>query len=869
MMFLPVVSSLLLLTGSLLPTQMLPHRSSSQVLLVDEYAECLEKTARFSDLHHQYDCAMSDQIESVEKEDGIHYLAVPGQGEQPMQHLACIDVMRYCNWRDNQDTEHGSYELEGDEVIGTSPGAYLIDDEKSQDGIYYISINGDELSKSPLMMLGRTTPEEKNQKEKSLNEANQHQRQRDATAPGNDEENSNQDEESKTATADSSTAADKWIDNELLTHILLPNLPQNATIDSSERLKSLWQASKNTEPFKTMFAQAGIRSLKDLKDSNKRVVFGSLCEQKFFERTGQVPSVIDATDLDLRNSFDLDILRNRRAVAVQTAKFEAGWRRQQLAETTRQRLVHEAGAKGQELLKDIKFYQDDNGVIFPSASSEELDFLHNETHLALIHTALLNFGRRNQIAEDLPTLREKIVKDASEARSGQLQFLPLDDLREVAQEAGKGNFNYNDPTNVRAILASLRMIEEDKKAAEKQSSSTTVPIAQEASPSLNNLSVKKLVLLNGEIAEKALLYCDFPGIFDKKNPAHTQAIIDLAKRYQKEHPLGIKVRKGLFIVDDSITRASGTMMEYPMLPQMSFFEKVWTAYTAMRYGERSVPPWKSALALSTIAALGYGPYHIGTHYFGFNPYSPRDWSTVMRTGYSPMRKIAKGSKEYCDLYLERMFAPNSEQKTPSWIQFTATPKTVCQEMVQQPKKNLDFLLQRLHEWQGATPDEVNRYPGTLPRTEHVGKRLKELPGVFADCYQHWSCSSTALQSAKKTFGQQQQVIDLLSLRMEREQQAKQLELSLSYYSGPDDLAKYKTLNEDHSSLTNRLSQEKALAQKALKFKDPDSQKALFTKTQKAAFNKYYQAAKEHLKKLGDQLAQNGNSEETATTKVEL
>ena len=163
---------------------------------------------------------------------------------------------------------------------------------------------------------------------------------------------------------------------------------------------------------------------------------------------------------------------------------------------------------------------------------------------------------------------------------------------------------------------------------------------------------------------------------------------------------------------------------------------------------------------------------------------------------------------------------------------------------------------------------------SLAKTYHIGNRLKELPEVFASCYQHWSCSPAVIESAKETFNQQKETISLLNTRMWREEQANELTDSLlkhsSYYTGPSNRETLRDWSEQESSLTTLLAKEKNLAQTVQKFKDPDSQKALFSKKQKGALAKYYEIQKDNLKKLAAQLAQNGNSEERAKeTKFEL
>ena len=100
-----LLSSLLLLPLGTFPGQSDSsfQPSSSHVLLVHEYVECLRSAAKLSDAHHLYDESMKDQIQRFEKESELHYFVVPGQDNEPMRHLVDLDAMRYCNWKDNKN----------------------------------------------------------------------------------------------------------------------------------------------------------------------------------------------------------------------------------------------------------------------------------------------------------------------------------------------------------------------------------------------------------------------------------------------------------------------------------------------------------------------------------------------------------------------------------------------------------------------------------------------------------------------------------------------------------------------------------------------------------------------------------------------
>ena len=854
-MFSPVFASLLLLTGSLLSasSQTAANISSSQVLLVKEYAECLENVARSSDIHHQYDAIMRDQIECVEKEDGFHYISVSGQEEEPMRHLTRIDVMRYCNWRDDQDTEHGTYELEGDNVLSFSPGTYSVDEEANQDGGYSIIANDQDYI-SPLMM------ERIGIGNKKINNKNFSDRARLATDSTSNQRRDFQEHK---------TQDEKGNDANIDLNSIFSNLPAGVIPGSSEHLKVLWEKTKNKEPFTTIFATAGIKKIKDFEDPAKRDLLEELFKRKLFKEKGiLVGNPIDASDLNLQNSFDRDILKLRVELAYKDMRFEADWIKQELQEEKRQDLLTKAGPKVvNDLLSKIKVCQDELGAIYIHVPKKIDHYTNNEIYLAIVHTALLDFGERNQIPGGLNELINKAIQDRTQIE--RTKFLPISVINEIFQESKKKQFNGNNLNHIKPILLVMK-----KNASETK----TTPLS---SSYLSNLQVQKIELLDERDRVKhVFLWCDFPGKFDKRNPAHTEAIKKLAKEYQEQYSLPSQVRESLFIVDD----IQDELVEYPIIKKMGILEKLKTYYQIfldptslvknqgenLGAGGEEAPAqnWRGPLFtlgfLGAFGALNYGYYDYVMRNYNFNPYSPRDLWTVLRTGYTPFRRVPKGSQKYCDLYLDYVFTPDQQQKTAfPWIKFTATPKTVCQEMVQQPKESLNFLLDRLHEWSSAKLDELNKYQGTLVRTHLVGKQLEELPEPFSLCYQHWKCPSTAIKSANETFEQQNKTVNLLNLRVEREQKYSQLERYGSYYSGSSS-PNYASLNDQHSFLTKLLSKEKALAEKVQKFKDPDSQKELFTQKKKAALKKYYEAAQANLKKLGDQLAENGNIKKRTT-----
>jgi len=667
----------------------------------------------------------------------------------------------------------------------------------------------------PLMMLGLDRKGSEEKKNLGNNQEKQRERQR-VTTPASSSSRSKKQDNNPPSGGETNSAnphEETREGNRLPQRF--PHSPLRAEFGSIDHIKNLWEKSKNKEPYMSMFRKAGVSSLEDLLNNEaKRAICMQLFQKELFRKNGIfVSDPVDGSDLNLNNPHDQFILQQRLKLAGKSADFERTWIFKEIATEMVEELFQKAGSQGEELLQKIQIFQDEQGTIFTFVEPGVFDFNKNRTHAAILQKALLNFASRNGINEDLVELNKKTAKSEEAFKSVQFLQISLNALE-------KQGFDLKNLKNVKKLLEILNQNETTSLSA-----TVNIELERGRSPSLDNLSIKKLVFLKGEQPETVLLYCRFPEKFNPwENPNHDPAIKKLVKDYVKDHLLKPETKKRLFIFD-----ASGEVIEYSMLPQMSFLEKARTAF-------RNRPLFSLAFT-GAVAFAGKRAYdHVNS--------------------YAPSLSHQGGPKAYCDSYLGQKLAPNSRIENPSWVKFSATPETVCREIVQQPKKNLKFLFEELHQWGSSILDRFDQHERSVVKTSYIAKQIKEVSGVFADCYQHWGCPRAAFESAKHTFDQQKTAISLLNTRVEREQQFNSL--NYSYYSGPSDSKTLKNLQKETTSLTSLLSKEKGLADKAQKFKDPDSQKQLFSKKQKDVFKKYYQAEKEILEGFERQLAEKFN-----------